>query len=215
MINTALLTIHIASGSVALLTAAIALVTQKGGIRHIRAGRVYAAAMTLIFLTAVPLAILGSDIFLLLIAAFSFYLVFAGWRFARNYESKPHLADWAAIATMGLTGLGMWVYAAILARGGDSQWITMILFGSIALALSLADARFYRAGNVQSSMRITRHLTNMMAGTIATITAVVVVNVDTNPAWLGWIMPTILITPLIVWWNVRVARQGRNRPARR
>ena len=40
--------------------------------------------MTVIFMTALPLAILGSNVFLALIALFSFYLVFAGWRFARN-----------------------------------------------------------------------------------------------------------------------------------
>ena len=214
MLNTVLLAIHIVSGSVALLTAAIALITQKGGIRHIRAGRVYAVAMTLVFLTAVPLAFFGSDIFLLLIAVFSFYLVFAGWRFARNYTGKAHSVDWAAIAAMALTGLGMWGYAAILARDGNSQWITISLFGFIALALSLADTRFYRAANARSARRVARHLSNMMAGTIATVTAVLVVNVETNPVWLGWILPTLLITPLIVWWNFRIARQGRNRPAR-
>ena len=214
MFGSVLLIIHIASGSVALLASALALVTQKGGVRHVRAGRVYAAAMTLIFATAVPLAILGSSIFLLLIAVFSFYLVFAGWRFARNYTGKPHPVDWIAIAAMGLTGLGMWVYAAALASGGNSQWVTMGLFGIIALALSLADVRFYRAGNARGSRRIARHLTNMMAGTIATVTAVLVVNVDTNPVWLGWILPTLLIVPLIVWWNFRIARRGSDRPAR-
>ncbi|MYE53825.1 MAG: hypothetical protein F4X34_01330 [Chloroflexi bacterium] len=214
VVSAFILWIHIAAGSVALLTAAIALITQKGGTKHIRAGRLYAASMTLVFLTAVPLAYLGSSVFLLLIAVFSFYLVFAGWRFARNYEGNPHIVDWAAITAMGLTGLGMWGYAAVLMRGGNSQWITMVLFGFIALALSVADVRFYRAAQTQSARRIARHLTNMMAGTIATITAVVVVNVDTNPVWLGWIMPTLLITPLIVWWNIRIARLGRNRPAR-
>ena len=214
MLNTALLAVHIASGSVALLTAAVALITQKGGIRHIRAGRSYAISMTLVFLTAIPLAFLGASVFLLLIAVFSFYLVFAGWRFAHNYEGSPHPVDWTAIAAMGLTGLGMWGYAAVIASQGDSQWVTMVLFGFIALALSVADARFYRAANIRGPQRIARHLTNMMAGTIATITAVVVVNLDTNPAWLGWVLPTLLITPLIVWWNVRIARQRRNRVAR-
>ncbi len=213
MLNTSLLAIHIVSGSVALLTAAIALITQKGGARHVWAGRVYAAAMTSVFLTSIPLALLGSSIFLLLIAVFSFYLVFAGWRFARNYEGKPHLADWVAISAMGLTGLGMWCYAAVLARGGSSQWITMTLFGFIALALSLADVRFYRAANARGTQRIARHLTNMMAGTIATVTAVLVVNLETNPVWLGWVLPTILITPLIVWWNFRITRRRGNRPA--
>ena len=214
MVYAVLLAVHIVAGSVALLTAAVALVTQKGGVKRVRAGRVYATSMTVVFLTAVPLAFLGSSVFLLLIAVFSFYLVFAGWRFARNYNGSPHIVDWAAVTAIALAGLGMLGYAVILARSGDSQWVTMALFGGIALALGLADARFYRAANVRGARRIARHLTNVMAGTIATITAVVVVNVDTNPAWLGWIMPTLLITPLIVWFNIRIARQRRNRPAR-
>ena len=51
-------------------------------------------------------------------------------------------------------------------------------------------------------------LTNMSSRTIATITAVLVVNVDTNPVWLAWILPTLIITPVIVWWNFRVVRRG-------
>ena len=213
MLYAVLLAIHIAAGSVALLSAAGALVTQKGGKRHVLAGRVYAIAMTLVFLTAVPLALMGADIFLLLIAVFSFYLVFAGWRFARNYGGKAHGVDWAAVAAIALAGLGMWVYAVALARGGDSQWVTMALFGAIALALGLADARYHRADTTPHAQRIARHLTNMMAGTIATITAVLVVNVSTNPAWIAWVAPTIAITPLIVWWNIRVAKEGERRRA--
>ena len=174
---------------------------------HVRAGRAYAIAMTVVFVTAVPLAVMGADIFLLLIAVFSFYLVFAGWRFARNYGGKAHAVDWAAMAALAIAGLGMWGYAVVLARGGDSQWVTMGVFGAIALALGLADARYYWGDGAPRARRIGRHLTNMMAGTIATITAVLVVNVSTNPAWIAWIAPTIAIVPLIVWWNFRVARR--------
>ncbi len=208
MLYFVLLTIHIASGSVALLAALVALLTAKGGPNHVRSGRVYALAMTAIFLTALPLALLGADIFLLFIAFFSFYMVFAGWRFARNRRGRPQPVDWAAIAIMALTGLGMWVYAVLLAKQGNSQWITLSLFGFIALGLSTADAIFYRAERTPSRRRIARHLTNMLSGTIATITAVLVVNVDTNPVWLAWILPTLIITPVIVWWNFRVVRRG-------
>ena len=218
MIAGILLAIHIAAGSVALLTAFVALVASKGGVIHVRAGRVYAIGMTLIFLTAVPLAILGADVFLLLIAFFSFYLVFAGWRFARNRSRRPQPVDWAAVAILGLTGLAMWAYAVALAVDGSGQWVTMLVFGGIAVALSVADGLFFQRGRSRERrpapyLRIQRHLTNMMAGTIATVTAVMVVNVSMNPAWLLWILPTIVITPLIVWWNVRTARKAR-RPAR-
>ena len=166
--------------------------------------------MTVIFLTSLPLAILGASAFLLLIAVFSFYLVFAGWRFARNRRGAPELVDWCAAAIMGLTGLSMWGYGIALGRAGNGQWVTMLIFGAIAVALSLVDARYY----VRSAKRQTRagvpwvqrHLTNMLAGTIATVTAVAVVNVDPDPGWLTGILPTLVITPLIIWWNVRVAR---------
>ncbi len=208
MLNLILLTIHIAAGSTALLAAPVALVTAKGGPNHVKVGRVYALAMTVVFVTAVPLALLGANVFLFFIALFSFYMVFAGWRFARNRRGHPQPMDWAAVTVMALTGLGMWVYAALLARDGNSQWVTLTLFGVIAFGLSGADALFFRAKRVSTRSRISRHLTNMLAGTIATVTAVLVVNVDTNPVWLAWILPTLVITPVIVWWNFRVARQS-------
>ncbi len=211
MAGTVLLMVHIAAGSVALATAIIALITAKGGTHHIRAGRVYAVAMTVIFITALPLAILGSNVFLSLIALFSFYLVFAGWRFARNRHGRAQPVDWAAVAVMGLTGLGMWGYGAVLLLSGSAQWITMAVFGSIAVALSGADARFHTGRRAFGKQRIARHLTNMLAGTIATITAVLVVNVETDPVWLAWILPTIVITPLIVWWNVQIGRETKRR----
>ncbi len=209
MLNTILLAIHIGAGSLALLTALVAVVTAKGGRRHVISGRVYAIAMTVVFLTAVPLSLLGADLFLLLIAFFSFYLVFAGWRFARNRRGIPQAVDWAATAIMVSTGMGMGIYAGTLFGGGDPQWVTMSLFAAIALALGVADALYHRLRRATGGRRIARHLTNMLAGTIATVTAVLVVNVATNPPWLAWILPTLVIAPVIVWWNIRTGRQYR------
>ena len=206
MAGSVLLVVHIAAGAVALAVAAIALSTGKGRVHHIRAGRVYAAAMALVCVTALPLAILVANVVLLLVAVFSFYLVFAGWRFARNVRGQPRPVDWTAAVIMALTGLGMWGYGAVLFLRGDSQWVTMAVFGFIAAALSATDLRHHRASPPLAPRRIARHLTNMLAGTIATVTAVVVVNVETNPAWLAWILPTLVITPLIAWWNRRVLR---------
>lgn len=218
MIPLILLVIHIGAGSVALLAAFVALVTAKGGVMHVRAGRVYAVGMTVIFLTAIPLAILGASVFLMLIAVFSFYLVFAGWRFARNRSRRPQPVDWIAVPILGLTGVGMWGYATFLAMSGTGNWITLLVFGFIAIALSVADGLFLNRGRSRSRrpaphVRIQRHLTNMMAGTISTVTAVMVVNVNLEPVWLPWLLPTVVITPLIIWWNVRTALHARRTAA--
>ena len=66
MVSLILLAVHIAAGSIALLTAAVALVAPKGQRWHILAGRIYAIGMTLVFVTAIPLAILGGSILLFL-----------------------------------------------------------------------------------------------------------------------------------------------------
>ena len=209
MFQLILLAVHIAAGSVSLATAGVALVTAKGGRWHVLAGRIYAVGMTVVFVTAIPLAIFAESIFLFLIALFSFYLVFAGWRFARNRQRRARPVDWIAVSAIGITGLGMWGYAAVIALDGSSQWITLVVFGGIALALGVADARFHRA-QPGGQRRVARHLTNMMAGTIATITAVTVVNVSMEPVWVPWILPTVVITPLIVMWNFRVLRRARS-----
>ena len=44
---------------------------------------------------------------------------------------------------------------------------------------------------------------HIIGGTIATVTAVLVVNVNTNPVWIAWLAPTVVITPLIFYWNKR------------
>ena len=84
-----LLLVHIIGGSVALLCAGGALVTKKGGLGHRFFGKGCVAGMTAVFLSALPLGAFQANLFLLLIAFFSFYLVFSGFRFARNKTGAP------------------------------------------------------------------------------------------------------------------------------
>ena len=76
--------------------------------------------MLAVFLTAVPLALLKNNIFLFLIALFSFYLVFSGFRFARNKSGMPQVQDWIAAATILLSGIGMEMLSFMLYTQGDA-----------------------------------------------------------------------------------------------
>ena len=73
-----LLALHICAGSLALASAGAALAAKKGSRFHRWAGRAFFYAMTVIFLTAVLMAVLTSNTFLFLVALFSFYLAFSG-----------------------------------------------------------------------------------------------------------------------------------------
>ena len=199
-----LLFIHILAGSISLMAAALAVVSSKGKKTHILAGRTYFWGMAIIFLTATPMSLASSNVFLFLIAIFSFYLAYAGMRFARNRTGTANLVDWVAIALMILSGMVMWFLAIFYFMNSNSQYITLTVFGFIAISLGYTDFRSYRNKSAIGKQRIARHLTNMLAGTIAVITAVLVTNVNIEPVFILWILPTIIITPMIFWWNRKI-----------
>jgi len=196
-----LLPIHILAGALALLCAALAILSEKGKQLHVLSGRTYFWCMVTIFLTAILMSIINKNIFLFLIAIFSFYLAFAGMRFAKNRKGIATSIDWIAVSLIILSGIGMWILAAIYFANDNSQYITLMVFGILANTLGYIDFKSHRNKIATGKERIARHLTNMMGGTIAVITAVLVVNVEFDPAWVWWVLPTALMSPVIFWWN--------------
>ena len=201
-----LLPIHILAGTIALLASAFAICSEKGKKIHITAGRTYYWGMAGIFLTALPMSIITGNVFLVLIAFFSFYLAFAGRRFAQNRKGIASIIDWIAVGLVISAGLGMWVLALFYYFENNFQYITLTIFGFIAVALGYTDYKTYKQQEATGKKRIARHLTNMLAGTIAVVTAVLVVNIDMEPQWLPWILPTVILVPLIIWWNWKIMK---------
>ena len=199
-----LLTIHISAGIIALFCAALALSSEKGKKIHVLSGRTYFGGMVAIFLTAIPMSIINNNIFLFLIAVFSFYLAFSGLRFARNRKGIATTLDWIAASLMMLSGFGMWILAAIYFTNDNSRYIVLLVFGFLAVFLGYADYISHRDKTATGKERIGKHLTNMMGGTIAVITAVLVVNPPFKPEWIWWVLPTVLITPVILYWKKKV-----------
>ena len=199
-----LLVAHIFAGCISLIAAVFAVVSSKGKQAHILAGRTYFWGMAVIFLTAIPMSISSSNVFSFLIAIFSFYLAYAGMRFARNRAGTANLFDWVAVGLMVFSGLAMWFLALVYFMNNNSQYITLTIFGFIAISLGYMDFRSYRNKSAIGKQRIARHLTNMLAGTIAVITAVLVTNLSIEPVFILWILPTIIIFPLILWWNRKI-----------
>ena len=199
-----LLPLHILAGTIALVSAVLAVLSEKGKRLHVISGRTYFYGMAAVFFTAIPMSIISRNIFLFLIAIFSFYLAFAGMRFARNKAGIAATLDWIAVSSVILSGLGMWILAGTYFLNGDTQYIVLLVFGFLAITLGYADLRGYKNNSIKGKERISRHLTSMMGGTIAVITAVLVVNPPFEPDWIWWVLPTALITPIIFSWNKRV-----------
>ena len=201
-----LLPIHILGGTIALLSAIMAILSEKSKKIHVLSGRTFFWSMLTIFLTAIPMSIITSNIFLFLIAFFSFYFAFSGIRFARNRKGIATTSDWIAVGLMILSGVGMWTLAAVLFMNNNSMSIPLLVFGFGAIVLGYGDFKSHKNKTAIGKERIVRHLVSMIAGTIAVITAVLVVNVKIEPVWIWWVLPTVLIVPVIIWWRIKVMK---------
>lgn len=199
-----LLFIHIISGFTALSTASLAIATKKGATFHRTAGKIFVIAMTGILLTAIPLSYLTKNIFLFLIALFSYYFTISGYLYAKHRDGKASITAWFSSIFILLIGISMIIYANSHVTTNDYPTIVLDIFGVLAIINGFADIKTYYYKNAVGRTRIIKHLSAMLGATIATVTAFTVVNITTHPAFIAWIAPTILITPIIYWWVYRV-----------
>jgi len=206
MIQT-ILFLHILAGVAALAAAGIAVGSAKGGKLHRRSGNIYTLAMAFVGISALVLALVHPNPFLFAVGVFSLYLVFTGWHAAMVRDGRPRRLDHAGGAVMALSGLAMlgWGVQGVLTDSG-AQPVILLVFGAIGLTLALSDWRDWARGPITGKARIARHLSRMLCGAIATITAAGVVNLGFLPDLVVWLGPTALITPVIFWWSARVTR---------
>jgi hypothetical protein len=202
-----LLIVHICAGTIALSSALIALGTKALDLSHrwhIYSGTTFFLAMIVIFLTALPMALIRGSAFLVLITIFSLYLALRGWRIARNRVGTPNALDWATTGVMAVAAVGMVISGGTLIGRGDTLGIVLLAFGALGAVFSWIDAKQYRMGSLRGKHRIVEHLRRMLAATIATLTAFAVINIRIEAWYLVWLAPTVLITPMIIWWSRRI-----------
>ena len=101
----AVLAIHVIAGLTAVTTGAIAALSRKGSPRHIRAGRGYYRAITVVFATAAILAAMRwrQDYYLLIIGTVAFTAATIGYQHRRR--RRP--GDTGHIAGMGASYVAM------------------------------------------------------------------------------------------------------------
>ena len=212
--DTVFLLIHIAFGSVALLTATLAFLTEKGPKFHAKVGRIYALAMVGVGLTAVILWWLGSTDFLLFIAFFSTYMVLVGWRLGQNRKGSVNNID-RALVGMGTIGtLGLLFISADIAFGGVGPWdeeasfaIVPLVFSFICGTLTYFQTFSLKSGTApRGKERIRLHGIFMGAGTISTVTAFSLTAI--GGGIVVWLLPTVIGSALITY-NLGGLRSGR------
>ena len=197
-----LLIVHIIAGMTCLFSGILAILTVKGGKYHRYSGKLYFIAMFTVIATALVLSLYRNNLFLLLIASFSFYMAWAGVRSTKNRSLKPSVLDWFFLGTAVITAAVM-IYTLN---------IVLLIFG-ILFSLNIVQEciLFLKARKNdfrRTSKWLVRHIGMMLGSFIATCTAFLVTNVqDFDPAWVPWIAPTVAGTPLITYYTRKTVRE--------
>jgi len=201
---TTLTAIHIVTGSLACLGMLVAWLTKKGHVLHRRGGQLFVAAMSASLATAVVVALWRNNHFLLLIALFSGYFVYTGARLALVRDGRRSRLDQIITLAMLAVVVCMTALAFTQWQSGDSLYVATAVFIVIAALPAASD---YRAGAwPRGNERIAGHVIRMGGASIATLTAVFVVNIETDPAFLAWIAPSVVLSPAIAWQIRRLRR---------
>jgi hypothetical protein len=138
----AFLAIHVIAGLTAVITGAIAALVRKGSPRHIRAGRWFYRAITVVFATAIALAVMRwrQDYYLVIIGTAAFTAATIGYQHRRRHrpgdtghilgmgigytamltafyvDNGPHLPLWDRLPTLAFWLLPSAIAAPIIAR---------------------------------------------------------------------------------------------------
>jgi uncharacterized membrane protein len=197
------LAIHIAAGTSSFLLAPVALATAKGGKQHKRWGMVYLWSMGIVAATALPMSFFFPVRFLALVAVFSFYFAFSGYRVLRLKQlakgGRAEAIDWIAGAvTFASSVLLAWLSwfrpAAIEVLPGVG-----VAFGLIGMTGSAKQMLSFVRKPKEKMFWWYTHLGNFIASYIAAWSAFSVVTLGPmlGNHWYVWLWPTMIGVPAI------------------
>jgi len=204
-----LLIIHIIAGSIGLFTGTINIIRKKGDKIHKSIGKFFFYGMLINGFSGLVMSAIHWEPFLLIVAVFSIYMVGTGQRFLSLKQldkgQKPKAIDWILTITMILFALYFILYGVGFLLHGFNFGIVLLVFGTISLLMASKDISSYRANIKVKNYWLLIHIQRMIGSYIAALTAFIVVNNNFSPGIIGWLLPTVIFTPLIFYWSKKKA----------
>jgi uncharacterized membrane protein len=205
--------VHIAAGSIALVSGFVALYAAKGGTVHRKIGRVFVYAMLVMAATgAVIGAVRGSD-GSTIAGVMTCYLVITALTTVNRPAGWSRRLDVALMVLalgVGLTSvtLGFLTVASPTGRRNGLPPFPFFMFGVVGLLAGIGDVRMIWSGVARGASRLARHLWRMSwALWIATSSfflgqAKVIPEPIRIPALLA--LPVVLVLGTMLYWLWRV-----------
>lgn len=200
-----ILIIHIIAGSLALLSGLFAIIFRNKVKIHKPIGKIYFWAMTVIFVSAIYMSIVHTNVFLFCVAFFTYYSCLTAYRSLKlkklHLDQRPTKFDWAIEIFFGFMHIAFVIVGGLLfIKGNIAFGIISSVFGILGIRGNYATWQRFKKNLVYRNYWLLAHIGGMMGSYIGAITAFVVNNSAIIPAppivlWLG---PAAFIVPLII-----------------
>ncbi len=167
-----LLSVHVAAGTVALVTFWSAAIARKGSILHRRIGQVFLVSMLGIVLTALPIAVrflvqgrTGIGVFFAYLVVITFTAMWGGWRAIR---SKRDLRGYLTPFYRLLAWLNIGSGAVVFVIGLALPSVLLAVFCWIGIFAGIGMLRQLRAPPTARNWWLKEHYSAMIGSGIAT-----------------------------------------------
>jgi hypothetical protein len=150
------------------------------------------------------MAPMHKNLFLLMVAVFSFYLAFKGYRsiFRKKVwkTKKTEAIDWIFVILNTSFSAGLLIYG--LTMFPRPFGIIATVFGSLGTIIGITDIREFLNPSSDPRKWFFSHMLGMLTAYIAAVSAFSAVNLnyDWMPPAIQWLWPTIIGVPLVRRW---------------
>lgn len=201
-----LLFLHISSGMIAFVAAPIAMSVAKGGNNHRQFGKIFFYCMNVLCPSAFAMSIMHANMFLFMIAGFSYYLVLSGYRWLNKKGitgiKNITKADYSLLILAALFNtslLGFAIYSIYQNTSNPFGYISFV-FGLIGLLFVRSNYKQFSSESTPKYAWVLNHIGGMVGGYVATVSAFSVVNFHFLPEIVRWLWASVIGVPLIFYW---------------
>ena len=199
-------------GGVGLMTGIGSVLVKKGSSLHKKMGKLFTIGMLTSCLISLPICWLPNhqNIFLFLIGLFTIYLVISGNRASSfKYKSKADFIDKLISGSMLFFSVVMISIGLYCQLNAIENGILFTFFGGFGLFMTTKDFIFYKNASEFNKKWLSKHIGKMVGALIASITAFIVAGIGIGNI-ISWMMPSILGTIYIVYWNRKIVPKKEN-----
>lgn len=209
-----LLSLHIVSGLLGLVSGFIAVFSVKGMKLHRKSGMVFVYSMLILAATGAVLGVVKNEMSNATSGALTFYLVATALLTVRDRERKSHWIDTAATLValaVGILNIQMGIEALNTPSGTRNGVPAGMIFflGSVALIGALGDIRVRLTGALQGAHRIARHLWRMCFALFVASGSFFLGQAQVFPESIRILpllaVPALLPLVLLLYWLIRVS----------